>query len=61
MTFVYVVKSTVTEDVEGMELDPIRYMTLDKERAIQYVKDHSDDYLWVDGYELDGTNAIHVY
>lgn len=60
MTLVYVVKSSKTEDVDGMELDPIRFVTLEESKALAFVNDNPDEFLWVDGYELDGTTVTHV-
>lgn len=56
---IYIVKSAETMDSEGMELDPIRFVTLDKEKAEAFVA-QSDSFLWIDGYELDSGKMVHV-
>ena len=59
MEYVYIVKG-LGEDTEGFQVDPIRFVTLDVEKAHDYVNSRKDEFLWIDGYELDGTGFGHI-
>lgn len=59
---VYVVKSARVEDEDGMELDGIRFVTLDSQKAHDFVAVYGvKEFMWIDGYELDSFegNMVH--
>lgn len=59
---VYIVKAPVIEDADGMEIDHIRYVTLDKSKAAEFVAGHRHEgFLWVDGHEVDSGNVTHIF
>lgn len=54
MTTVYIVKSATVVDDEGMEVDTIRYVTMDVEKAEDFVCVYGvKEFMWIDEYTLD--------